>query len=231
MRTVIVNQKIPSPPQVPASPGPKSGSDIGDAIRQTVGAVLQNVGSEVSKELARAVAERDGIQARLDVATSASQRATLSQELATANVKVGKLQAAVEKLNSKVGALTNAPPTPLTPGTFPGTGFPQDPPFGPDQVPTTMIISVVGLIFVGFPLAIAFARLLWKRGSHVSAPPPPQLPADSTRRFDQLEHAVDAIAIEVERISENQRYLTKLLSEPRPNAAVGAGRGGQPPAS
>ena len=94
-----------------------------------------------------------------------------------------------------------------------------------------MIISVVGLIFVGFPLAIAFARLLWKRGNRVEAPAPSQLPADSTRRFDQLEQAVDAIAIEVERISENQRYLTKLLSEPRQTAAVGAGRGGLPPAS
>jgi len=93
-----------------------------------------------------------------------------------------------------------------------------------------MIISVVGLVFVGFPLALAFARLLWKRGNRV-APPPSQLPADSTRRFDQLEQAVDAIAIEVERISENQRYLTKLLSEGRPSAAVGAGRGGSPPAS
>jgi hypothetical protein len=94
-----------------------------------------------------------------------------------------------------------------------------------------MIVSVISIIFIGFPLAIAFARLLWRRASHIPAPPTSQLPADSTRRFDQLEHAVDAIAIEVERISENQRYLTKLLSEPRQTAAVGSGRGGPPPAS
>jgi uncharacterized coiled-coil protein SlyX len=193
-----------------------------------VGGVLQNVGSEVSKELARATQKRDVLQSRLDATTSAKQRATLSQQLAKANVEVGKLQLAVDKLNTKVGDLTNAVPVALAP-TFPTTA---PPPFGgPDDVPTTMIVSVVGLIFVGFPLAIAFARLLWKRGSRMPDAPPSQLPADSTRRFDQLEHAVDAIAIEVERISENQRYLTKLLSEPRPNVAVGAGRGGLPPAS
>jgi hypothetical protein len=32
-------------------------------------------------------------------------------------------------------------------------------------------------------------------------------------RLARLEHAVDAIALEVERISEGQRFTTKLLSE------------------
>ena len=32
-------------------------------------------------------------------------------------------------------------------------------------------------------------------------------------RLERLEHAVDAIALEIERISEGQRFTTKLLSE------------------
>jgi hypothetical protein len=32
-------------------------------------------------------------------------------------------------------------------------------------------------------------------------------------RLERMEHAVDAIAIEIERISEGQRFTTKLLSE------------------
>ena len=32
-------------------------------------------------------------------------------------------------------------------------------------------------------------------------------------RFERLEHAVDAIAVEVERISEAQRFSARLLSE------------------
>ena len=32
-------------------------------------------------------------------------------------------------------------------------------------------------------------------------------------RLKRIEHAVEAIAVEVERISENQRFTTKLLSE------------------
>lgn len=42
-----------------------------------------------------------------------------------------------------------------------------------------------------------------------------QLSADSTDRFDRLERGVEAIAIEVERISEGQRFVTKMMSESR----------------
>jgi hypothetical protein len=34
-----------------------------------------------------------------------------------------------------------------------------------------------------------------------------------TSRLERIEQAVDAIAIEVERISEGQRFTTKLLTE------------------
>jgi hypothetical protein len=43
----------------------------------------------------------------------------------------------------------------------------------------------------------------------------PQLLANSTERFDRLERGMEAIAIEVERISEGQRFVTKMMSESR----------------
>lgn len=47
-----------------------------------------------------------------------------------------------------------------------------------------------------------------------------QLSADSTARFERLERGIDAIAIEVERISEGQRFVTKMMSESRGPAAL-----------
>ena len=38
-------------------------------------------------------------------------------------------------------------------------------------------------------------------------------PRVEDRRLQHLEQAIDAIAIEIERISEGQRFTTKLLSE------------------
>jgi hypothetical protein len=37
--------------------------------------------------------------------------------------------------------------------------------------------------------------------------------SETLARLERMEHAVDAIAIEIERISEGQRFTTKLLSE------------------
>jgi chaperonin cofactor prefoldin len=48
--------------------------------------------------------------------------------------------------------------------------------------------------------------------------------AEDSRRLDQLQDSVDAIAVEVERISEGQRYVTKALNEglqPAVNAPAG----------
>jgi prefoldin subunit 5 len=75
-------------------------------------------------------------------------------------------------------------------------------------VPITAIVSISVLA----PLALAFARLLWKRANRQ-----PAISDDANRKLEQLMQAVDTIAIEVERISESQRYLTKVVNERQPD--------------
>jgi len=43
--------------------------------------------------------------------------------------------------------------------------------------------------------------------------PPAQLSPDATARLERIEQAVDAVALEMERIGEGQRFVTKLLAE------------------
>jgi hypothetical protein len=83
--------------------------------------------------------------------------------------------------------------------------------FGPfeNMRPDFTAISVVFTIFVLAPIALAMARLLWKRAAH----PTPAIDREAPERLKRLEAAVDTIAIEVERISEGQRFVTRLLSE------------------
>jgi|SRR5687767_6080156 hypothetical protein len=66
----------------------------------------------------------------------------------------------------------------------------------------------MAFIIVGLPLARAFARRMDRRGEPASA-------SEITPRLDRIEQAVEAIAIEVERVSEGQRYTTKAISELR----------------
>lgn len=50
--------------------------------------------------------------------------------------------------------------------------------------------------------------------SFVRAKAPPALPPQKfDEQFSQLQQSVDAIAVEVERIAESQRFSTRLLSE------------------
>jgi hypothetical protein len=67
-------------------------------------------------------------------------------------------------------------------------------------------------IIIGLPLARAFARRMDRRGAGA------QIPSDLSHQIGQLNQAVDAIALEVERISEGQRFTTRLLSEQRDSA-------------
>ena len=66
--------------------------------------------------------------------------------------------------------------------------------------------AMVATIAVGAPLARAFARRM-ERDSKVKIAP------EIASRLERIEQAVDSIAIEVERISEGQRFTTKLLTE------------------
>jgi hypothetical protein len=59
---------------------------------------------------------------------------------------------------------------------------------------------------------------MWLQRSDGSSIPEPDLKA-MRDGIGQLQHAVDAIAIEVERLSEGQRFTTKLLSDSATDAA------------
>lgn len=66
----------------------------------------------------------------------------------------------------------------------------------------TLIILVIGL-----PLVRARVRRWEREGAR------PDLAPGATDRLERMEVTLDAVALEIERISENQRFTTRLLSE------------------
>lgn len=70
-------------------------------------------------------------------------------------------------------------------------------------------------------LFASVASLAWSAayawGKWLARPQPPmQLTGEGERRLARLEPAVDAIAVEVERLGEAQRFTTRLLQERLP---------------
>lgn len=77
--------------------------------------------------------------------------------------------------------------------------------------PGKVIVAVVFFVAVATVIrSIAAMFFSWRRQSSVGESATSSM-ADA--RLSRLEQAVDAIAVEVERISEGQRFTTKLLSE------------------
>lgn len=101
-----------------------------------------------------------------------------------------------------------APAAPAAPGIAT-----SQPPWIPTDVPPRAAdVAISGMIMlaaiiIGFPIARALARRIDRAGHK------PNVPVEVTAQLAQLNQAVEAIAVEVERISEGQRFTTKLLSE------------------
>jgi hypothetical protein len=71
-------------------------------------------------------------------------------------------------------------------------------------IPITFFI-VAGAILS--PFARAYAKRIEQ------SPGKQQIPNELRERLERMEQAIDAIAVEVERISEAQRFTTRLLSQ------------------
>ncbi|MGZ8377284.1 MAG: hypothetical protein ACXWZS_18715 [Gemmatirosa sp.] len=101
-------------------------------------------------------------------------------------------------------AISSAPPPP--PAVF-DQGPPQN-----AIILTAIMLFFATLIVIGFPLARAGARRMDRKAAG------PHLPDDLAPRLDRLEQAVEAVAVEMERVSEAQRFSARLLSERLPEA-------------
>ena len=81
--------------------------------------------------------------------------------------------------------------------------------------PDVLKFAQMAGIFVGMCAALAGVMLVFGVASRLLRRMMSQVPAPRVddQRLARLEQAVDAIAIEVERISESQRFISKLLGE------------------
>lgn len=73
-------------------------------------------------------------------------------------------------------------------------------------------VAMLGLAsIIGSTIVLSYAIRAWSLRGRAKGPA--ELPRQVDQRLERIEQAVDAIAIEVERISEGQRFTTKLLAD------------------
>ncbi len=102
---------------------------------------------------------------------------------------------------------------------IPGAVVEQPPPVYRGPPDAVFVLGAIFMVVVLLPLSIAYARRVWRRGAAVVT----SLPKEITERLFRMEQAVEATAVEVERIGEGQRFLTRLFTEGDSARSLGAG--------
>jgi DNA polymerase III gamma/tau subunit len=147
---------------------------------------------------------RDAQQQMLDAqqqvrdAKTGDQRGAAHQAVMAAQDALNAAQKELQRVQSE---LQSVPSTFTTqPVNFPS------PPVIPSQAVDISIAFFItcAVIVVGWPISRALGRRFEKRGST------PMLDASVADQLQRIEQAVEAVAIEVERISESQRFLARL---------------------
>ncbi|GJG86834.1 hypothetical protein tb265_20150 [Gemmatimonadetes bacterium T265] len=86
-------------------------------------------------------------------------------------------------------------------------------------------VFIVPFVF-GIPAVVVLAFRWFRHREHMAALAPPR--ADVLEaRLEHLQRAVEAVAVEVERIGEGQRFLTRAAAEralPQPDLPAARGR-------
>ena len=181
-----------------------TGDPFSDQLEKLVESQVQS-----STNLARLEGERASLALKVaktggeERQTAVRQLAQTEQQIAGERAKLAQLKSNVDEIRSQLAA-QNVPAVPVPPEF---AGFPNEKRiFGMNQNEASFTIAMVILV----PFVLLLSRYAWSRTGRPVAAKQPVVGDD---RMARIEQAVEAVAIEVERISESQRYQTKLMAE------------------
>ena len=186
--------------QQPASPGPQA------EITRTIRDVQQATRDAARADADASRADADASRADADASRAQAEPLPPGTIVFTGDGSGDRVQVNVKGGNVVLTQGANTTTIPLN-----------------DVVPTGMVqmswalaASVIA-VFIGWPIARAVARYVDRRGRAVRADN--MLEVQLQQRFDAMERNIDTVAVEMERLSEAQRFTSKLL-EQRPAGAV-----------
>lgn len=185
------------PATAPVVAGPAPATATSAAIYQGFRAKRR----ELDGQLDRLVdARRDLVLEIRQGGASEADRAGLDARLAQTDQQIASVTIQLAEADAQVAQSAAVPGATIQP--------PEAPPWenGPPEEIVAMAIGFGALLL--FPLALAWARRIWRRSA-----PPAALPAELGDRIGAMERSVDAIAVEIERIGEGQRFVTQLLAD------------------
>lgn len=189
----------PAPPAPPGTPIQGDPAAIYRALREQ-GDVLRQQQQSLREQ-------REDLQQQWDQTSGGNPgRDGLQKRIANIDARIADLDQQIAKSDAAVAQAVSVP----------GASYVPDPPRrdGPDPDMVAGLSFVVVLVFA-IPISIAYARRIWRRSAKTEVTLPPML----MDRMESLERGMEAVALEVERIGEGQRFVTQALA----GRSIGAG--------
>jgi hypothetical protein len=180
-----------------------------------VTAPLQDLRTErsvLSAELNQLENTRRGLTSQLEkLPVGSEERSLLSAQLAQVKQNI----AAVDNMLARTQAqLAGSPGTAVTVVPSQPVFIQKNPSNAELFWPSIVILALM------LPFTTAMARRVWRRTPSPNAP----IPVALDERLARMEQIIEATAIEVERIGEGQRFVTRLLTESEPVSALESAR-------
>jgi hypothetical protein len=153
---------------------------------------------------------RQGINNELEeMPASAPQRPGLEARLKDIDTRISAVDQMIAGNAAQIAQAAAVPGAVVQPPQTIIQGPPED----------VYVLSGLFMVIVLLPLSIALARRIWRRSAAVVT----SFPKEIAERLSRMEQAVEATAVEVERIGEGQRFLTRLFTEGEGARVIGSG--------
>jgi tetrahydromethanopterin S-methyltransferase subunit G len=153
---------------------------------------------------------RESISGQLEeMSATASERKPLETRLSDVDQRISTVDGMLAANATQLAQAAAIPGAVVEPPPIVRNGPPED----------AYIVGTIFMFIVFLPLSIAFARRIWRRSAAVVT----TFPREISDRLSRMEQAVEATAVEVERIGEGQRFLTRLFTEGEGARVIGSG--------
>ena len=203
----------PQPPNAPTAPVLAPGNiTIGGSPLTNASSIYQAFRAQ-RRELGGQLEDLQGTRAALarelqQLPAVSDLRAGIVQRIAAVDARIAAMDKEIAVADMQVARAAAIPGAAVEPPREVRQGPPEE----------VFVLSGMLIIVVLLPLTIAYARRIWRRGAAVVT----AMPKEIGERLGRMEQVAEATAIEVERIGEGQRFLTRLFTEGNGLRAIGA---------
>ena len=200
--------------KIPTTPSPGTAPVIAGARSAPSAAAIYEgfkaQRNELSGQLEALQNTRQGINNELeDMPSTAPQRPGLEARLKDVDTRISAVDQMLAGNAAQIAQAAALPGAVVPPPQTITQGPPED----------AYVLGGLFMVIVLLPLSIALARRIWRRSAAVVTSFPREIP----ERLSRMEQAVEATAVEVERIGEGQRFLTRLFTEGEGARVIGSG--------